>query len=544
MEIALDTTIGEATVYPDRAQIVRRGEVRLEEAGLHTLIVGGLPAALDRESLRATGRGPAGTRILGVEQAAEYHASAPEEALRRVGDEIDRLTRELALVEQRAKTIEDERGWLRDMGQQSARSMAVGMARGTARPEDATAFFTYAAEESQRLAVLGLNLDRQRQDLQRELEARRREYAELGGRKRPDRVAARVRVDMPEPGTFALDLSYHIGGASWSPRYDARVDTTAGQVHLTQQALVRQWTGENWDQVTLALSTARPAAAVSLPDEPPPWYLDVAVPVPPRQPALRRMVMAAPMAAPSEGVAALAYAPDDAIEAAAPPPLATASLAAADVARSGAARVFRLSGGVDVPSDGEPHTLGLGEYDLPCQLDYVAAPVIAPGAHLRATASNTTGQVLLPGELHVFHTGPAGDEYVGATRMDSTAEDDKLTLYLGVDDNITVKHELVERETDKGGLLQGGPRRVTIGYRVTLGNRTASPRAIVLMDRLPVPRHERIKLRVLDIRPQPTERTKLDQLTWELRVPAGEERQVEWRFVVEAPSDLNVTGLP
>jgi uncharacterized protein (TIGR02231 family) len=336
MEIALDTTIGEATVYPDRAQIVRRGEVRLEEAGLHTLIVGGLPAALDRESLRATGRGPAGTRILGVEQAAEYHASAPEEALRRVGDEIDRLTRELALVEQRAKTIEDERGWLRDMGQQSARSMAVGMARGTARPEDATAFFTYAAEESQRLAVLGLNLDRQRQDLQRELEARRREYAELGGRKRPDRVAARVRVDMPEPGTFALDLSYHIGGASWSPRYDARVDTTAGQVHLTQQALVRQWTGENWDQVTLALSTARPAAAVSLPDEPPPWYLDVAVPVPPRQPALRRMVMAAPMAAPSEGVAALAYAPDDAIEAAAPPPLATASLAAADVARRAA----------------------------------------------------------------------------------------------------------------------------------------------------------------------------------------------------------------
>jgi hypothetical protein len=128
--------------------------------------------------------------------------------------------------------------------------------------------------------------------------------------------------------------------------------------------------------------------------------------------------------------------------------------------------------------------------------------------------------------------------------MDLTAEDDKLTLYLGVDDNITVKHELVERETDKGGLLQGGPRRVTIGYRVTLGNRTASPRAIVLMDRLPVPRHERIKLRVLDIRPQPTERTKLDQLTWELRVPAGEERQVEWRFVVEAPSDLNVTGLP
>ena len=66
------------------------------------------------------------------------------------------------------------------------------------------------------------------------------------------------------------------------------------------------------------------------------------------------------------------------------------------------AQLFRIPGGVDVPSDGSPHTLGIGGYELPARIDYVAEPPVAPGAHLRACATNTTGLVLLPGELHVF----------------------------------------------------------------------------------------------------------------------------------------------
>jgi hypothetical protein len=107
-----------------------------------------------------------------------------------------------------------------------------------------------------------------------------------------------------------------------------------------------------------------------------------------------------------------------------------------------------------------------------------------------------------------------------------------------------VKSELIERDTEKGNLLQGGLRRVTVGYRATLANRTSAPQRVLFMDRLPVPRHEKIKVRVLDMRPQPSAHTKLEQLTWELQLAPGEERRIEWRFVVEAPGDLDVSGLP
>jgi uncharacterized protein (TIGR02231 family) len=537
------TRITGVTVYPDRAKVTHAGQAQLAAAGEHMLRIGDLPLALLRESLRATGRGPAGTRILGVEQATEMHATAPEEALRRLRTEIERLEREVAMLDERIRTIEEEQQWLRTLGEQTARSLAWGIARGTAKPADAGGFFGYASEEAQRLAAAKLEVHKTRGETQRELEARRREYALLGGARRPDRIAALIRIETPAPGSVAIELSYLVPGAEWHPRYDARVDVAGSSVALTQQAIVTQRTGEDWSQVALSLSTARPAAAVRLPDEPPPHYLDVykPMPVPVGAPKME-------MALRSARVGSLAGAPGDTfapmMAVAAAPPMEEAEMATAQMEQSGAAQIFRIPGGVDVPSDGAPHILGIGEYALPARMDYVAEPPIAEGVHLRASATNTAGRVLLPGELHVFQTGTAGDEYVGQTSLELTAQQAELPLYLGVNDNVTLKKELVERDTDRGSLLQRGIRRVTIGYRATIANRTAAPAHVVLKDRLPVPRNERIKLNVLDIRPLPSQRTKLEQLTWELELAPGEERRVEWRYAAESPTDVEVIGLP
>ncbi len=545
-QTTLTTRITGVTVYPDRAQVTHAGQTQIAQPGEYTLRISDLPLSLQRESLRATGRGPAGTRILGVEQATEMNPTAPEETLRRLRDEIERLEREAAVLDERIRTIEEEQQWLRTLGEQTARSLAWGMARGTAKPSDVGGFFSYASDESQRLATTRLDVQKTRMETQRELDARRREYAQLGGARRPDRIAALVRIAVPAPGPVAIELSYLIAGAGWHPRYDARVDVSAPRVSLTQQAMVIQRTGEDWSQVALALSTARPSAAVRLPDDPPPWYLDVYKPVPVAPGTPRMMASrAAPMGA---GAASDTFAPMVEMKASAaapaPPIMEEAVFSTAEMDSTGAAQLFRVPGRIDVPSDGSPHTLGIGEYQLPARIDYVSEPAIAEGAHLRASATNTSRRVLLPGELHVFQTGAAGDEYVGQTHLELTAQNAELPLYLGVNDNVTVKKELIERDTDKGSLLQRGIRRITFGHRVTLANHTATAARVVLKDRLPVPRNERIKLNVLDIRPQPTSRTKLEQLTWELELAPDEERRVEWRYVVEAPTDVEVIGLP
>jgi uncharacterized protein (TIGR02231 family) len=553
MEIVVEAAIEAVTVFTERAQVLRRASVPLVEAGEHTVRFGGLPLRLQRNSLRAQGQGPAGTRILGIEQEREVHAEPPVEQLQRLTDEITRLRREIERTQARQKIIEEQREWLRTLGEQSARRIANGIAQSTARPEDASALFTYTSEEADRLVGQKLELDTRAEELTREVEARERERRELSSGASPDRVAASVRVQVAVPGELEIELSYLIARASWRPRYDARVQVAEGEVSLVEQALVWQQTGEEWRGIALSLSNARPTEAISLPDEPDPWYIDMAAPV------AREVSMGAPLGARMSSFQAMranigpqsGYADSSAVPEMTSEPETIdwmgadqAELAEAPVERSGAAQVFRVPGNIDIPDDGAPHTLGLGEHKLPCRFEYVAAPVIAPGAHLRAIAINSTGAVLLPGELHVFHAGPDADEYVGATQLARTAEGAEIKLYLGLDDNITLKRELIERDTDKGSLLQTGIRRITFGYRATLGNRTSQPQRIVFLDRLPVPRHEKIKQRVLDLRPQPASRTRLEQLTWELTLAPDQEQRIEWRFVVEAPAEMQVLGLP
>jgi uncharacterized protein (TIGR02231 family) len=546
MRYDVTTTIEDVTVYPDRALIQRRGSAHLSKAGEHTLRVGGLPRFLQSDSLRATGSGPAGTRILGIEQELEYHATAPEEDLRRLREEIERLTREQSLLAARRTVLKEQRDWLRHLGEQAARSLAWGVARGTAKAEDVGALFTYTGDEAQRLDAAHLDASQHHDEITRELNARKREYDERSGTGAPDRLAALIRIEAPASGDFTLELSYLVGGASWRPRYDARVNAGARQVHLTQQALITQRTGEEWTDVSLALSTARPSVAIRLPDEPDPWYVTVRPPMPAPVARARMMRAAAPVpgGAESTGDALPMMAVPAAMSLAEAAPALPAELAGAEVVRSGTAQVFRLPGRNGIPSDGSPHTVSLGEGALPCQLEYVAAPIIAEGAHLRAQTTNTTGRVLLPGELHVFQLGATGEEYVGATQLELAPEGAELLLYLGVDSNIAVKRELIERDTDKGILLQSGIRKVTIGYRVTLANHTSAVQRVILKDVLPVPQHERVKVKTVDLRPQPSARTRLEQVTWELQLAAGEERQIEWRCVVESPSDLELSGLP
>ena len=540
MQVDLDSAIIEVTVYPQGAQVTRQGRATVDAPGEHALSFVGLPMQLDTGSFRATGTGPAGTRILSVESAHEYHETAPEESLIHLRDEIEQLERDIALLDERNALLVKQEQWLTSLGEQSARSLAWGLARGTAKPSDASGLLAYTDEESQRLSAARQEIQRQRAETQRTLDARRRELARLSGAQQPDRLTAVARIETAAAGEVTLNLSYLVYGAEWTPRYDARVDADAGRVALTQQGLVTQNTGEDWPQVALALSMARPSAAVHLPDEPDPWYLDIYQPPPPRP--MPKMARArAPMAF---GAAADAMATMAAPMAGLAMHEAEMELSSADVEQSGAAQVFHIGGRSDVPSDGSPHTLGIGVYDLPARLEYVAEPVIAEGAHLRAMPRNTSGVALLPGEMYVFHAGAAGDEYVGATHLEFTAQDAELTLFLGVANNVTVKREMIERDTDKGNILQTGVRRVTVGYRVTLANRTTTPQRIILKDRLPVPRHERIKVKPLDFRPQPTSKTKLEQMTWEMQLAPGEERKIEWRFTIEAPADLNVTNMP
>ncbi len=539
--VDLAAPIKEVTVYADRALVTRSGSISLE-AGEHELRINDLPQFL-RDSLRAAGQGPQGTRILNVDITTAFHSRPPESEIQILQHELEQLRQNKQLLEARQGALNDRRQWLRALGEQS-RDFARGLAQGQMKPQDCADFFRFTAEQALQDAEAAQSLEIELNQVQREIDAKARELARKQGTGDPDRLSAVITVALAEAGELSLEVSYLVTGASWHPQYDVRVqkeaDQNKGEVELTYVGLVQQSTGERWENVGLSLSTARPSLAAILP-ELEPWYLNVYSPPMPRVPyaaspqGASKMVRA--MAAPAALTADMAL--GEAAEEMEEEVQEAASVATATVEQTGTALIFHVGRSVDIPSDNSPHKTTIARDNLPCTFDYVSAPVLDEHVHLRATIHNATERVLLSGDTSIF----LSSEYVGTTRVKTTAPTETFKIFLGIDDGIKVKRELIERSVDKGSLLQGGVRRTTYAYRLTVHNYASASRNVVIRDHLPVSQHERVKVRVLSLQPAPKERSKLELLTWEFPLAADAEQQIEHRFAVEQPQDVRLTGL-
>ncbi|HEY1348266.1 MAG TPA: mucoidy inhibitor MuiA family protein [Ktedonobacteraceae bacterium] len=552
--IDLEAPIAEVTVYADQALVVRRGTVQLT-AGEHDLRIGMLPQ-FNRDSLRANGRGPQGTRILNVDLSTAFHSRPPAGDLRKLQDELDQLEQDRQLIEARQAALNDRRQWLRALGEQS-RDFAKGLAQGQMKPQDCADFLQFAATQALQDAEAAQGFELQLKRAWQEIGAKKRELAQLQACDQPDRLAAVITVSLAQEGELTLEVSYLIHGASWRPQYDVHVQMDdnhrSGEVELTYGGIVQQSTGEAWENVQLVLSTARPSQAAQLP-ELDPWYLDVSAPVlraPASAPfaaqaravyggaAKPRQTMLQPAPLPA-GAASALLADEDAVpEAEESSPPEEVSVATATVEQAGTALAFRVGRSVDIPSDRSPHKTTIARDRLPCSCDYVCAPALADSVHLRAAIVNSTERVLLRGEASIF----LQSQYVGTTQLKQTAPAETFKVFLGIDDGIKVKRELIERSVEKGSVLQSGIRRITYAYRMTVHNYTATTRDIVIRDRLPVSKHEKVRVRVQSIQPTPKDRTKLELAVWQWSLAPDAEQKIEFQFVIEHPQDMLVTGL-
>src|SRR5437588_254686 len=203
----------------------------------------------------------------------------------------------------------------------------------------------------------------------------------------------------------------------------------------------------------------------------------------------------------------------------------------------GAGLVYRVQRPLAVPADGGPHKTSIGRFGLDAALDHLAVPVLAPEAYLRATVTNTSPLLLLPGPARVFH----GTQFVGETSLETVAAGEEFELQLGVDDQISVERKLRRRSTGKAVI--GGTRTIDIGYEITAKNHRSGKTKVSVHDRIPVSTDGDIKVRLRETSPAPATQTDLGELTWELSLDGGQEATVRYRFTVEHPAQVTVTGI-
>ncbi|WP_414944182.1 DUF4139 domain-containing protein [Amycolatopsis sp. cmx-11-32] len=519
MPSIVEAPIVAVTVYPHHARITRRASARLDKETRFGFA--GLPWNLDSDSVRVTGSGPA--VIAGVDVAVERHAVPADAALRTL---IEQRRVDQAVVDEVADAVAAETAkveLLTGVAKRSGGSFAKALAAGTAEPprvaEVTDALGTQLADALGKRRELGIRLARLRDDLG----ALDREIQSKQGLSEVDSATVTVELESQEDGAeIGLELSYVVANASWEPGYDVRV--RGEDVSVTWYGRITQHTGEDWPECELALSTARPANTVVVP-ELEPWFLDRVRPV---QPMMARAAYggASPMGG---GVPESVGMP--------PPPAAAPMAARTATAEEGTTAVtYRPGRPVAVPSGAQGHRTTLAQLDLTAKLGYLTAPAISSEAYLRATVINASEHTLRPGKASVFHE----TEFVGTTRLEVWAPGEELELALGVDDRIRVERELAHRSASKATL--SGVRKREASYNTTVSNHSPREAVVTVLDQAPVSRDEAITVRDLRAVPEPVEQTELGEYTWRLTLAPGAKGVVTLGYRVDVAKGVELSG--
>src|SRR5688572_11960937 len=264
----LTSTLEAVTVFPDRARVTRRGRLSVEP-GQRRLEIADLPLALETDSVRASGRGTARARLLGIRTEMRHYVETPAEAARELEAQIQTLQDRDADLAARAEVLDKAQKALDGLAAESG-VYARGLAFRNRTPEDQGALYDFIVERASTLQTEILALSRQRRDLARELDRLRRELAKIQSARPRQRYAATVEVEVLSSGELEIELTYVVHTAYWTPLYDLRF--SGEELEVAYLAEVAQGTGEDWTNVSLTLSTARPALALVIP-ELDPWYI-------------------------------------------------------------------------------------------------------------------------------------------------------------------------------------------------------------------------------------------------------------------------------
>jgi uncharacterized protein (TIGR02231 family) len=488
------------TVYPDRAQVIREHRVEIS-SGAGMLTIAALPARLDPGSLRVRAEGPDGltlhhieTRTVHGRDLAHPEERALSEALLKARDERQMLTNrreaetlKLAFIRRLAET---------GGGSESGLPPEAWTGAWERIGQGATEVFRETSEVDQRARSVDAEIAR----LESALNALRTGQRES--------MEVMVHYHAPNAGAGVITLEYQVPGAAWIPLYEARLDTASGRLEFIHRAEVRQNTGEDWQNVELHVSTARPTLGGRLP-ELEPWFIDVAPPVRPM------------MRGEADTLATMA----------APAPMAEATLEA-----TGFTARYRVPERVSLRSDHRQQHFRLGSREYDADLSARAVPARSPHVYLFAETTFEGDAPLLPGVVTLIQDGLMA----GQTRVASLAPGAPLRLAFGVDDRIEVRREIDRDSLGREGLLRR-QNRLERGYRIKIENRHEGPMRVTILDRLPVPRDDRIKV-VLS--PSSTAPTRQDVegrpgvLAWDLELDGGASETLRFVYTVAWPEDV------
>ena len=528
-----DTITGQArvdsvTIYPGLASVTRQVTLDLP-AGQHEVIIPGLPQNLRTDGVRIAA--PGQVRLGSVNLAFDRLPVTPDQASPAVQDaraEVERLEEvvrmrdvTIAEIRLRVQAAEDQIAFLQSLGQASA-----GETLSSATISDIQALAQMVGAETLALRSAAFAAE---QEAQAAIRAREDEADALADARRaldallaPEEQGSVLtfRVDAAEPGEVTFDITTTENLANWSPVYDMRLTTgDEARVDIDRAVVVSQATGQDWLDVQLILSTARPGEQIAPGGA---WA------------ELRRIISRADLD--RENAAAMGAADMMSLQRNGPmlsAPRAEASPVTAQADFSGAAVTYVYPTRVDIRNGVEDLRLPLDQLSFDADVWAEATPMSDANAYRVAEFTNTTDEILLPGPVMVQADGTM----VGFSYLPLLAAGAEMDMGFGPLDGLRLMRQTPSRTEGDVGVFSSATQLVDRTI-LKVENLTGQDWDVLLRDAVPYSEQDDLEVS-LTATPAVTRRDPDGErgiVEWDLRVPAGTEQEVTLEYTLRWPS--------
>jgi uncharacterized protein (TIGR02231 family) len=472
----LQSKVTEVTVYPQAAKITRSTDFSLP-AGRHSLILPNLPASADVESLRVEVEGVCmGAVTLRENYYPSYEdlktpdVQAARDKVEAIELQIEAVKNEAAQVRLMADAAKAQIGFLGQIGTSDDMATAgVDTLRDLSRMIAAEALA--ASQSAHNAQVQARRIERQLDDLQEDLDIAENALNALI----PDdgeRTYLSVSVQAGQATKGTLRVTYYSGDAEWMPVYDMYLSRgDAASLRLERGVLVRQDTGENWQDVKLTLSTVLPTSEI----EPSALYTRQRFTVKPEPPRPEPQYGA-------EGSLA-----EPVIEA----PVIVEQSNYADTNLNGYAVTYGYPVPVSIATGYDAVRLRLDTLTTGAEVLALAIPMWNDTAFLMAKVVNDTGEVLLPSRSSSLFVD---DVFVGiSSEFPGIPAGDKADLPFGPIDGLRLKRVVLNRnEGDRGIISRSNEQTETV--EIEIRNLTNDTWPLRVLDRVPYSEQEDLQI--------------------------------------------------
>lgn len=248
-EKEVKSEVKEVTVFLEGAQVVRKQSVDLTN-GQTIIKFLGLSPFIDAKSIQVKAGGE--LTVLSVNHQQNYLDKIEKSAeLIELEKKLAKVDEEINIENTYISIIKEELAFLQENRNIGGKNEQVSVSN----LQLASKFYSeqltsLKMRQIERIKVL-TKLNEQKEDLQNQIKL-------LTNKKSYPSAEVLIKVDAKKAGKHDIELSYMVGNAGWFPSYDIRAKNIDEPIQLIYKANVKQDTKEDWKNVKLKFSSAKP----------------------------------------------------------------------------------------------------------------------------------------------------------------------------------------------------------------------------------------------------------------------------------------------